>query len=570
MCRAMSDPCPRRCVENVELRRARQNNYYARTRDRTAPSGLPDNPPTHLSPDITPQQVTEAVERAREALKASEPTYPYPENPDWPKPGARFTQSDWERGGWEYTTEEGTRMEEAVRQAGAAVASRAEVLTADRMAEVGRSPELLEYSDDGFESAQEFKEFIEAKSKSANSELDLARRLLNEGKDEDGALEQRWRSAYEEARRYQAELGRVERGQGAYDMAVARIRSQGYLEALAEQRSMGPTNGIVEVHPDSSKKAVARLEQALSYYPTDWIEADKTHKTRYTSTGILGEQEHTERIPMLVRDAKTRTRTTMMGGKERYEERAFYSNAKTLSLNVPVEGELRKTISGKARVPKGARVEREYWELKLYGNKWVEFNDPDPGELPHYEEREREGSLRRRKDIVQDGGKEKRNVVATELVVGSAQEGCVEPGVSTAIHEYGHRAERVRPRVNDLMHAFIARRTTDPESGQRHGLEALAWSDGARALEKKGSVPEDHYDWNQLPRGLGSNSCEFTRSDGFADRYIGKQTSDESSEAFTMGMESLFAGRNGGLVGDGGHRADHEHRDLLLGTLATI
>ncbi len=36
-----------------------------------------------------------------------------------------------------------------------------------------------------------------------------------------------------------------------------------------------------------------------------------------------------------------------------------------------------------------------------------------------------------------------------------------------------------------------------------------------------------------------------------------------------MGMESLFAGTNGGLIGVNSHDADPEMRDFILGTLVT-
>lgn len=151
----------------------------------------------------------------------------------------------------------------------------------------------------------------------------------------------------------------------------------------------------------------------------------------------------------------------------------------------------------------------------------------------------------------------------SELTIDKSDEGCLGPGVSTAVHEYGHRAERVQPQVNDLAQTHLARRTMG-DDGQRHQMEPYLVGK-ARARSGPSQTMEEY---EQRDEG----KSEWTRPDDFAEQYSGKQNSsaDNSSEVFTTGMEGVFAGRFGGLRGTGGWKEDREHRDFILGTLAAV
>lgn len=153
--------------------------------------------------------------------------------------------------------------------------------------------------------------------------------------------------------------------------------------------------------------------------------------------------------------------------------------------------------------------------------------------------------------------------IYSELTIDKHDAGCLGPGVSTAVHEYGHRAERIQPRVNDLAQTHLARRTMH-DNGERHEMEPYLV--GKSRLASGPSISMDEYE----RRDLGKS--EWVRSDDFADRYTGKQNShrEDSSEVFTTGMEGVFSGRFGGLRGAGNWKEDREHRDFILGTLATV
>lgn len=585
MCETKDHPNHYRCPENPVARRAAQNRRYAQKVETREATGLADNPVTHPDTHITREQVAQAISRAREVLKQAEDE-PVPGRGSAYMPGKRLVLSESERDGWEYATEAGLEMEQAVREAGAAISSRADVLGAQRLAQVGQSEEMRALRPEGFSSAEEYSAFISESKAEVTSEWNRERAIYQKMNSEVADDQERLahgeasqlgfpreaeREQYDKVaelrqrgRALEIEEGRISMGEGAYDLAVAKVRSDSAREALAEQRSMGPVNGSIPTHPTSNKKAVARVEAALEYYPTDWIDTEQGYTTHYTTSGIF-EADYYEDIPLVVRDAKTRTRTTMFGDKQKYFERAYYSHARGHEVvTIDRDSEERRDVAHSTKMPKDSRLLREYWETKM-SRGWVEV-DHDESDEQATQRGLRDGYMRKRKEIAVKGRKEKSRIIAAELVVSGEKEGCVDAGVSTAIHEYGHRQERINPRVNDLMHTFVARRTTDPETNLRHPLTGYAPTRGRKGFA---NPPTDSWDYEQRGHQLGKDA-EFVREDGFVDHYVGKQTSKDSSEVFSMGMEGVFAGRYGGLVGRAGHRADHEHRDLILGTLATV
>ena len=110
------------------------------------------------------------------------------------------------------------------------------------------------------------------------------------------------------------------------------------------------------------------------------------------------------------------------------------------------------------------------------------------------------------------------------------------------VHEMAHRFQHIVPGVTELEREFLRRRTTDPATGRREALVDL---------------------------GAGM-AGERARPDAFVSAYIGKEYRDSNAtEVMSMGMESLFTGTHGGLVGAGRYAADADMRAFVLGVLAT-
>ena len=115
------------------------------------------------------------------------------------------------------------------------------------------------------------------------------------------------------------------------------------------------------------------------------------------------------------------------------------------------------------------------------------------------------------------------------------------PGLPTAIHELGHEMEASVPFVAQVENAFYEWRT-------RGGT-----FDGPQEQTRRLAT---------ILKGHGYGRNEITRTDQFADAYMGKAYGTGGVyELLTMGMQSLFAG-------DGA--MDAEMQTWLLGLLAMV
>lgn len=108
-------------------------------------------------------------------------------------------------------------------------------------------------------------------------------------------------------------------------------------------------------------------------------------------------------------------------------------------------------------------------------------------------------------------------------------------------HEFAHRVEDSNPHLIALEKGFIASRTTGPD-GKRDPL---------------------------IRHGIGKT--EYVRADNFVKPYMGRdyQEEHEMTEILSMGTESVFGGKHGGLVGIGENKSDPEMRNWILGVYAT-
>lgn len=118
-------------------------------------------------------------------------------------------------------------------------------------------------------------------------------------------------------------------------------------------------------------------------------------------------------------------------------------------------------------------------------------------------------------------------------------------------HEFAHRVEDAVPHIPMLEEGFLASRTT-MENGKREPLRSY----------KSGSVG------GVILRHDGKK--EAVREDNFISPYMGKEYTDNFREVLSMGSESVFSGSQGGLVGIGNAKTDHQMRNWILGVYATM
>lgn len=289
--------------------------------------------------------------------------------------------------------------------------------------------------------------------------------------------------------------------------------SDGYLKALGEVRELGGEQ--MNFNPKSTKAAAATFNEVAQIFPKSWIEASnarslpvaKVQKSRaHYSDGVHHEKKKKVRSSSL----------SILEPGEVPVDTYRYSYEK-------VEGE-DKNLWRKLNFDTGTSRGSEYqtppkggWEL--YEHK----NGTNYWRKPRY----------RMELVASEYAPEIKTNSKPELAAGKG------PLFATTAHELSHRWESSVPGIKAMEDDFVTRRTTT--NGARDKLVDLG----------------------------GKMKGEKTRPDSFANAYIGKEYNDGSREALSCGVEALFAGRYGGLVGTSGSKPDHEMRSFILGVLAT-
>lgn len=123
-----------------------------------------------------------------------------------------------------------------------------------------------------------------------------------------------------------------------------------------------------------------------------------------------------------------------------------------------------------------------------------------------------------------------------------------DKGMRVAMHEFAHRVEATSPYVTAYEEAFLKRRAGHLSGADNSAVEP----------EKLTSIYE------------GGKKKEMGYKDNFPTHYMGKVYSGSNyKEILSMGMESVFAGTNGGLAGLNNHKPDADYKKFILGVLAS-
>lgn len=142
----------------------------------------------------------------------------------------------------------------------------------------------------------------------------------------------------------------------------------------------------------------------------------------------------------------------------------------------------------------------------------------------------------------------------SEITVMEARANDFRGGISIGMHEFAHRVEHAIPAVVGMERTFLMRRAGhSSEAGNSAKPEELSHI----VLEE-----ESHSKRKQV--------SEVGYKDNFPTHYMGKvYDSGQAYEILSMGMESLFTGKNGGLAGIEKHKADPDYKRFILGILAS-
>ena len=338
-------------------------------------------------------------------------------------------------------------------------------------------------------------------------------------------------------------------------------RNEAIQKALKEVGVEFANPETVRFSEDSHKDAVKSLKLALAYYPQSWVDASNAqHQNRELrikrSTGrahyssMKAQRKYTHRTEAYV---IMKPKDWAPDPHDRYESEYVNMNGEKTWTD-PVSGIVHSSYS-----MYGAKDEKVGWLSMEY--EYSRSATPPKGDdwekVEHYETKYVPGE-----GIVKTGEMETRyrkpkttrsrssSTYTAELTVTKDAQVWVgeDKGMRVAMHEFAHRAEATSPHLTAYEEAFLKRRAGHlPSDG-----------DSAGEPEELTSIYQ------------GSKKKEMGYKDNFPSHYMGKVYSGSSyKEILSMGMESVFAGTNGGLAGLDNHKPDADYKKFILGVLAS-
>lgn len=321
--------------------------------------------------------------------------------------------------------------------------------------------------------------------------------------------------------------------------------ANGYRNALAEVREMGGPMAFSEAAGEDAAREL--LADAADVYPADWLNKSNGFGDAPAVFSTDGQQaSYSPSAWVELKNRPLGDNICQLGPRDLYSNKQISFVA--LEGNPPGEGdpdegrawyrevswEVHDGKRGRPASDPAVRPEGEGWELYQPDNIWRR------PEGPAYE------TVR----------------LPTLTVMDHTPTGVAgKPlGYATAVHELSHRFEHTSVDILRLENAFVTRRTT-LTSGEREPLEA--WNPAIPEVQIRKDRFVDTYIGREYPKGeddrrLSGEGSVLGNAEHFGTGY----------EVLSMGTEALFGGSYGGFIGVGKWRADEDHKNFVLGTLA--
>lgn len=358
------------------------------------------------------------------------------------------------------------------------------------------------------------------------------------------------------------------------DWVVA--RAQVTTEVLSEIRSMGSPDGLA-LSPTSTQKYVEHTNGVANWFPTDWIAASNDHEIplhiqkarngahylashRVTVTKGRRTVTSSEEVmsPPHLYSFQARGNGDV-NSREEWEQRVGEEITVTIDTPVGSKGSKRKVLEV---------LPGEPLQIRVSGSKTTVFIEKeDDRTLPDGTEMVPTGDLFKGGMLCPPGNVMEHRSVSYDYQDGY---GIIEwdDGTYTTfaptdrvthlnsrtervaqvttngsdgdtVHELTHRMEDVHRDIRTAEAMFLEPRLIDPETGMRRST-------------------------------TGNKKELLTPGTPFAHEYMTREYQTGDREVLSCGMEAIFAGRFGGLEGRQRYQADPEHRQFVLGTLATV
>lgn len=345
---------------------------------------------------------------------------------------------------------------------------------------------------------------------------------------------------------------------------------QEVMNVLKEIRPMG---GTVTVDDKSAKNAMVALNDALEVYPSAWVEAtndlppmvvkNSSARAHYTSRALQDEFKVTPDYRSVIKPGDWEPDPTTRDGV------GIWHKADARGRWTDTENDMSYEHSGaepgeQVWIHQEVKWHHPYWandnydhEQKPRGNGWKKIYTPETKYNSVTQKMEETGRniaqwyrpLRSRKNT--SSAIKPELTIPTVMPRGASEEdknNVMKAARNTAIHEFAHRVEnskKVGEYITKIEDAFITRRTTDPQTGNREKMVRV----GAGAREKG-------------------------YEDDFVAGYMGRMYATDRDnvayrEVLATGSEAVFGTKYGSLAGFGRRRKDPEMRNLILGLWAS-
>lgn len=339
-----------------------------------------------------------------------------------------------------------------------------------------------------------------------------------------------------------------------------------YQSLIAEIR---PVGGPAVFAEDSDPDAVALMEATVAkHYPSEWLqhhnnsgpvtvtsvtgtanyspdvfsesEDDGVQKTRVHefSYTMDANDEGSKAILKTLRETFPEAEVTVYSVSHFYGQEVYFKTAKDELYDAQVHGVLSESDLKDA----GWEYRPSITSLYSIGNDPSQTQDENVAALKAPVWVRQETTTRKRVKVLAVNTDE----TISEFVRKGVKSSVADSKEGVAYHEFGHRMEDVMPddKLTRYERAFLKRRSGKNDENFNEQMTVARLED------------------------------ELYHEGGFVFKYTGKAYANSKyCEVFTTGIQALYSGEFGGLVGNSHsshYGTDADHRGFVLGTLATL
>jgi hypothetical protein len=308
----------------------------------------------------------------------------------------------------------------------------------------------------------------------------------------------------------------------------------------------------LEFSDDSHSGAAKTLKEAITYYPQKWVD-NSNDKQRYSGTELrvkhsLGRAHYINNAPQKTTTTK-QALTFVSKPADWVPDHSVKSEADYVELNEKNEWVDPRT--GEVQFFGGRGVQPGYKGWAVLSYQYTDIPGDAKWEKVTLKEQVYDADTKEYKftgQLINRWRRPKKTrtkeITSNKAEITISNKGIDAPlsqnsGFRVALHEFAHRVEYTTPEVKFYERAFLERRI------------------GVGTSNREEMLP------------INSRSNELGYKDNFTNHYMGRSYDGEAYEILSMGMEAIFSGSQGGLVGAGNYKPDADYKRFILGILAS-